>query len=104
MDGLLALGLWDMVIELLRSTNLDVQPKHRSIQETGATLHSKTEAQKVRRRQKVDHLSDVDYVPTHSSQNVSQLYIFEDNGGVIKMIIKGRSPDETRVQNPQSCS
>ena len=29
-----------------------------------ATLHSKTKAQKVKRRQKVDPLSDVDHVPT----------------------------------------
>ena len=39
-----------------------------------------------------------------SSQGDSQLYIFEDNEAVIKMIIKGRQKpnDETRVQNPQS--
>ena len=35
----------------------------------------------------------MDYVPTntHSSQGESQLYIFEDNEAVIKMIIKGQS-------------
>ena len=44
MDGLPALDLWDIVIEVLRSTNNNVQPKHASIQETGATLHSKTKA------------------------------------------------------------
>ena len=44
-------------------------------------------------------LSDVDYVPTntHSSHNGSQLYIFEDNETVIKMIIKGRSPTMRHV-------
>ena len=35
-DGLLALDLWDIVIEVLRSTNNTVQHKHNSIQETGA--------------------------------------------------------------------
>ena len=72
----------------------NVQPKHTSIQENGSTLHSKTEAQKVKRRQKVDQLSDVDYVPTntHSSQNESQLYISEDNEAVIKWELK----DEVR--------
>ena len=46
------------------------------------------------RKQKVDQWSDVDFVPTntHSSQGESQLYIFEDNEAVIKMIIKRRSP------------
>ena len=42
MDGLLALDLWDKVIEVLRSTNNTVQPKHNGIQETGATVHAKT--------------------------------------------------------------
>ena len=34
---------------------------------------------------------------THSSQGESQLYIFEDNEAVIKMIIKGRSPTMRHV-------
>ena len=59
MDWLLALGLWDIVIEVLRSTNNTVQPNHNGIQETGATLHSKTKTQNVKRRQKVEQLSDV---------------------------------------------
>ena len=60
MDGLLALDLRDMVIEVLRSTNNNVQPKHTRIQETGATLHTETKTQHVKRRQKVEQLSDVD--------------------------------------------
>ena len=44
-------------------------------------------------------LSEVDYVPTktHSSRAESQLYIFEDNEVVIKMIIKGESPTMRHV-------
>ena len=44
-------------------------------------------------------LSEVDDVPTntHPSQGKSQLYIFEDNEAVIKMIIKGRSPTMRHV-------
>ena len=99
MDGFSALDLWDMVIEVLRSTNNKVQPKHTSHQETGAVLHSNTKAQRVKREQKVEQLSEVDYVPTntHSSQGESQLYIFEDNEAVIKMTIKGRSPTMRHV-------
>ena len=50
-----------------------------------------------RNNRDVDQLSNVDYVPTNanSSQCESQLYIFEDNESVIKMIIKGRSPTMT---------
>ena len=99
MDGLAALDLWDMAIEVLCSTNKNVQPKHPSIQETGATLHSKTKTQRPIRRQKVDQWSDVDYVPTntHSSHNESPLYIFEDNEAVINMMSKGRSPTMRHV-------
>ena len=77
-DELFALDLWDTVIEVLRSNNKNVQPKHTSHQETGATLDSKTKTQHVKRKQKVEQLNDVHYVPTntHSSQHESQLYIF----------------------------
>ena len=74
MDGVLALDLWDMAIEALRSTNNNVQPKHTSFQETGATPHSKTKTQKVKRKLKVDELSDVDYVPTFLSQCISVVH------------------------------
>ena len=70
-DGLLALDLWDTVIDVLRSANNNVQAKHTSMQETDVSLHPKSKSQKVKRRQKVDRLSDVDYVPTntHFSHN-----------------------------------
>ena len=47
----------------------------------------------------VDQLSHVEYVTTNanSSQGEPQLYIFEDNEAVIKMIIKGRSPTMRQV-------
>ena len=96
MDGLLALDFGDMVIEVFRSTHNKVQPKHTSHQETG---DSKTKTQHVTKREKVEQLSEVDYVPTntHSSQGESQLYISEDNEAVVEMIIKGRSPTMRHV-------
>ena len=60
MDGFLALDLWDMVIEVQRSNNNNVQPNHNDIRETCATLHSKTKTQNIKIMQKVDQLSDVD--------------------------------------------
>ena len=52
----------------------------------------------------VDQLNEVDYVPTNtrSSQGKSQLYIFEDNEAVIKMIVKGRSPTMRHVSLTES--
>ena len=98
-DGVLALNLWDMVIEVLRSTNNKVQPKHTSHQETWAVLDSKTKTQHVKRRQKVDQVTEVDHVPTNtrSPQGESQLCIFEDNEAVTKMIVRGRNPTMRHV-------
>ena len=97
LDGLLALDLWDTVIEVLRSTNNTVQPIHNSIQETGVTLRSKAKTQTVKRRQKVEELNDVDYVPTNSLSCT----FFEYSEAVIKMIIKGRSPTMRHVSRSQ---
>ena len=99
MDGLPALDLWNIVIEVLCSTNNSVQPNHNGIKETCARPKSKTKTPTDKRRQKVDQLSKVVYVTTNanSSQGESQLYIFEDNEAVIKMIIKGRSPTKRHV-------
>ena len=68
---------------------------HSSTESEIISLRSpKPKLQLTKKKQKVDQLSDVDYVPTytHSSQGESQLYIFEDNEAVIEMIIKSRSP------------
>ena len=93
MDGLFAVELWDIVIEVLRSTKDNVQPKHASHQETGAVLDSTTKTPTYKRRQKVDQLSNVDSrIHKHTLfTSESQLYLCGDNEAVIKMIIKGRS-------------
>ena len=118
MDGLLALDLWDIVIKVLRTTKDNIQPGHTGSGKLGqiqpnqtcsrkleyvqpklTICDSKTKTQHVNRRQGVDQLSEVDRVPTNtrSSQEESQLYIFEDNEAVIKMTMKGRSPTMRHV-------
>ena len=89
MDGPLAHDLWDVVIKVLRSSG------NRSRE------HKSKPKQKGNRD--VDQLSHVVYVTTNanSSQGESQLYIFEDNEAVIKMIIKGRSPTMRHVSRTQ---
>ena len=70
-EGLPALDLWDIVIEVLRSTNNNVQPS--------VTLHSKTEVRKSKEdRRFINCLMWIMRPQTHSSQNDSQLYIFEE--------------------------
>ena len=92
MDGLIALDLW-----YIKKLKCYVPQTQTALQETE------------NRKWEVEQLSNVVYVlthtHTHSSQTESQLYIFDDNESVIKMIIKGqKSYDEARVQYPQSCS
>ena len=118
LDGLPALDLWDIVIEVLRTTKDNIQPGHTSsgklgqiqpnqttsgkleyVQPNWSVCDSKTKVQHVNRKQGVEQLSEVDHVPTitRSSQGESQLYIFEDNEAMITMMIKGRSPTMRHV-------
>ena len=96
MDGLLALDVWDVVIEVLRSSNSTKSPEHKPA--AGNCLRDpesdRTSKPKQKGNRDVDQLSHVDHVTTNtqSSQGEFQLNIFEDNEAVIKMVIKGRSP------------
>ena len=97
MDGLLSLDLWDLVIEVLRTTQGIPKPNQVSTRETSVVQPSTPKIQQVL-DQNVD-LSNVDQVPSnaHLSEKESQLYIYEDNEAVIKMIIKRRSPTMRHV-------
>ena len=96
MDVLLALDLWDVVIEVLRSSNSTRIPANPA---AGNCLRNHKSKPKQKGNRDVEQLSHVDHVPTNanSSQGESQLYVFEDNEAVIKMIIKGRSPTMRHV-------
>ena len=112
-DGLLALDLWDIVIEELRTTKDNIQPGHtrsgkfqktqpnhsslgklKYVQHNSTICDSRNKTKRVNRKQGIDQLNEVDRVPTktRSSQGESQLYIFEGNEAAIKMIIFGGSP------------
>ena len=107
MDGLLALDLWDVVVEVLRSTNGTKTPIHPvpgNWCETCNFSRKDTSKSKQKRNRGVDQFSHVDHVTpnAHSSQGESQLHIFEDNEAVIKMSIKGRSPTMRHVWRTHS--
>ena len=85
---------WDVVIEMLRSTNNTARQgrlAQGNLCGTGdhSSKKTRTKTPTEMRKREVEQLSNVEYVPTntHSSQGESQLYIFEDNEAVIKMII-----------------
>ena len=110
MDRLPALELWDVVIEVSHSLkNTDTPTQQAAGNRLRKTSQHKFQHQVKKRRgtRDVDELSNVDHVVTNarSSQSEAQLYTFEDNEAVIKMIIKGRSPTMRHVSpDPQSCS
>ena len=95
-DGLPALDLRDVVIEVLRSSKSTESPTHQAARNCSRNHKSKP---KHKGNRDVDQLSHVDYVTTNanSSQSESRLYIFEDNKAVNKMIIKDGSPPMRHV-------
>ena len=96
MDGLPALDSWDVVVEVLCSSNSTGLPVNPAAGNCSRNHKSKP---KQKGNRDVDQLSHVDHVSTNanSSQGESQLYVVEDNEAVIKMIIKGRCPTMRHV-------
>ena len=92
MDGSLALDLWDLVIEVLRTTQRIPKPTQACTRETSVKTQITPKIEQVL-DQNVD-LSNIDQVPSnaHLSEKESKLYTFEDDEAVIKIIIKDRSP------------
>ena len=92
MDGLLALDLWDLAIEVPRTTPEFQKPTQASTRETGAQIQSTPKDQNV-------NLSNADQVSSnaHLSEKESHLYIFEYSEAVVKMIIKERIPTMRNV-------
>ena len=97
-DGIHALDLWDLVIEVFHSSpnqfnNTKDQVRGNSSRNTTSNKHTQNQTKVPTQHDNFD-LSDVDFVPSNPkfSRFGAMLYIFEDDEAVIKMIIKGRSP------------
>ena len=104
MDGIPALDLWNLVIEVFHSSkkNYFVKPKVYRYRETCCpTPHQTSTRNQTKVPTKHDNLDwcHVDNVPSNAkfSQSSAVLNVFEDNEAVIKMIIKGRSPTMRHV-------
>ena len=96
MDGIPALDLWDFVIEVFHSSPNQTN-KTRDDREPWRNLSAKTQPnmlEQIPTKHINLDLTTVDHVPSngiHSGSN-AMLFVVEDTGAVIKMIIKGRSP------------
>ena len=95
LDGIPALGLWDLIVSVFRNTTQNHDRTVRPVVNTSEicspphTIHKRKQSRRV-----INDLDNVDFIPSNvqSSHQEALLYVFEDNEAVIKMIIKGRSP------------
>ena len=103
MDGIPALDLWDLVIEVFHSSpNQSKKTKYHargdSSRNTTSNEHTPDQT-KVPTKHNNLELSHVDYVASNPKSSLfgAMFYIIEGNEAVIKMIIKGRSPTMRHV-------
>ena len=104
MDGIPALDLWNLVIEVFHSSQnqlndtkgLDVQGN--MSRDTKSNKHTQKKT-KVPTQHDNFNLYNVDCVPSSVkfSRSSAVLYVFGNNEAVIKMIIEGRSPTMRHV-------
>ena len=102
-DGIPALDLWDLVKEVFhsfpnQSTKTKDQARGDSSRGTTSNKHTQNET-KVPTKPNNLELSNVEYVSSNAKSSLfgAMLYIFKDNGAVVKIIIKGRSPTMRHV-------
>ena len=110
MDGIPALDLWDLVIDVLHS---NPNQKEKFKKEREDPSYCKASEKQVKSQcntqvsQKHTALWNVDFVSSNVNyfHKRATLYIFEDSEAVIKMIIEGGSPTLRHVsRTEQSCA
>ena len=101
MDGIPALDLWDVVIEVFHSSPNQTN-KTEDVREPRGNLPANNQPN-MQKQIPTTHtnldLTNIDHVPlsgTHSGSN-AMLYVLEDTEAVTKMITKGRSPTMRHV-------
>ena len=99
LDGIPALDLCDLVVAFLVNTNQnhteegDLLMNKREVRSPPHTIPKREQSQRV-----INDLDKVDFIPSNvKSSHQEALCVFGDNEGVIKMIIKGRSPTMRHV-------
>ena len=111
MDGIPDFDLWDVVIEVLHSSNhkksstQEASGNRRGFKEAAGNCVRMFNAKLRKGNHNVEQLSNLDHVTTNatSSQCKAPLYIFRrQRGSDQDDHQRTKSNDETRVQNPQS--
>ena len=106
-DGIPALDLWDLVIQVFHSSPNKLKKSKDRVQgnllrNTPSNKHTQNQTKTPIQHDTLE-LNNVDHVSSNakSFQFGSMLYIFEDNEAVIKMIVKSRSPTMRHVSRTQ---
>ena len=111
MDGIPALDLWNLVVEVFHcnhnqpSESKDSSAQGNLWQRVTSSTRKKNQA-KAPTKHDSSQLFHIDSVPSNVkfSQSIAMLCVFEDNEAVIKMIIKGRSPTMRHVSRTHRVS
>ena len=108
MDGILALDLWDLVIEIFHSSPNKTN-KAKDEKEPRGNLSANTQLN-MQKQCPTAHtnleLTNIDQIPSNGTLSGpnAMLHVFQDNEAVIKMIIKGRSPTLRHVSRTHKAS
>ena len=94
MDGIPALTLWDLVIEVFHSVPNKTEAPKRELRGNPSAFVKSNMHNPIPIKHTSVIPTSIDNIPsnTKNSDSSAMLYVFEDNEAVIKMIIKGRSP------------
>ena len=99
MDGIPALTLWDLVIEVFPSEPNNTDGPKRELRKNPPAIVKSNMLHPIPIKHTKVIPTNIDHIPsnTKNSDSSAVLYVFEDNEAVIKMIIKGRSPTMRHV-------
>ena len=103
MDGIPALTLWDLVIEIFHSAPSQIiQPKEEAAERPVAgyqAKHAQPHSMQAHQRRSNVVPTGIDHISSNTihAGTGAMFYVFEDSEAVIKMIIKGRSPTMRHV-------
>ena len=88
LDGITALGLWDLIVAVLGNTNQSHKEQvllmnKREVRSPPHTIQKRKQSHGV-----INDLDNVDFIPSNvnSFHQEALLYVFDDNDAVIKMI------------------
>ena len=97
LDGIPAVTLWELVIEVFHSVPNETEGPWRELRRNPSAIVTSNMHKSIPIKHTNVIPTNTDHIPsnTTSSGSSAMLYVVEDNEAVIKMIINGSSPTKT---------